>query len=338
MRRLLGSICVTLALLTAARANDSATLFARLDRAAAATTLYAPTLKPWHMKVDFTVYDEDGKNPQEGTLEEWWGGPNQDRITYTSPAYTGTVLKIDKGSFSTPDAGSIPFALETLHNALVNPLTPEVHPEKYNPAFEKVPFGKVTLDCITLTPKSIPASENSPRGLYPTYCFDPGSQQLLYSTRYVNEAEVRNRLGRFQGQTVAVALKLTEAAFPQAEGRVITLETVPVTAMDFAATGLELDRPAQTIPASVLAGGTVRKVTPVYPESAKRRRVQGNVLLRATIGTDGKVREITIVSTPDSDLAIAAVASARQWLYTPYLLNGKPTELNATLTVQFRIQ
>jgi protein TonB len=42
-----------------------------------------------------------------------------------------------------------------------------------------------------------------------------------------------------------------------------------------------------------------------------------------------------LISTPDPDLAIAALAAVRQWTYKPYLLNGEPTELQTTITVNF---
>lgn len=182
MRHLFGPVCMALSLLTAAHADNSADLFVRLDRAAAATTLYAPTLKPWHLKVDFTLNDENGKNPQQGTLEEWWGGPDQDRVTYTSPGFTGTVLKTPGGSFSTPGSGSLPFALETLHNALVEPLAAELHPELKVAALEKTSFGKGTLDCITVVPKTVPITAHGPRGLYPIFCFNTDSDELRFAT------------------------------------------------------------------------------------------------------------------------------------------------------------
>lgn len=153
--------------------------------------------------------------------------------------------------------------------------------------------------------------------------------------RYVNESEVRNMLGHFQGQTVAVGLKVMEGALPLAEGKVTTLETMPVNAMDFTSAGLELSRPAQKIPEGVLAGRLLQKLTPVYPESARRRGIQGNVVLHVTIGTDGHVRQLAVLATPDPDLAIASVSAVRHWVYTPYLLNGTPAEVDTTVTVQF---
>jgi protein TonB len=37
------------------------------------------------------------------------------------------------------------------------------------------------------------------------------------------------------------------------------------------------------------------------------------------------------------DFVIAAIAAVRQWVYRPYLLNGEPTEVDTTITVNFAL-
>jgi TonB family protein len=270
-------------------------------------------------------------------MEEWWGGPNQDRISYTSPGFTGTFLKVADSSLSTPNVGPLPFALETMHDALVHPLTAESHPEPKVAALDQLVFGKATLDCITVTPKSVQPTLPAPRGLYPAFCFNPGTDELRFVSRYINQSEVRTAIGRFQGQNVAVGLKVTEGNLPLVEGKVLTLETVPLLAMDFAATGLEPERPAKKGSVAVVAGTLLHRFEPVYPESSKSLRIHGNVILYATIGKDGHVRELAVLSTPANDLAIAAVAAVRRWTYTPYLFFGKPANVHTTVTLQFNL-
>jgi hypothetical protein len=38
---------------------------------------------------------------------------------------------------------------------------------------------------------------------------------------------------------------------------------------------------------------------------------------------------------PDADLAIASLATVRQWIYKPYLLNGEPVDVDTQITVNF---
>jgi TonB family protein len=78
----------------------------------------------------------------------------------------------------------------------------------------------------------------------------------------------------------------------------------------------------------------IRRVEPVYPELAKRARVQGRVVLVVTVDEEGSVAEIK-VSNGHPLLYEAAVTAVRQWKYSPTLLNGEPVPVIATVTVRF---
>lgn len=77
-------------------------------------------------------------------------------------------------------------------------------------------------------------------------------------------------------------------------------------------------------------------VEPRYPQIAKAARIEGTVELRAVIGTDGRVRELTIVSGHPL-LRKAAVDAVRQWIYKPPVLNGESVEIVAPIAVVFRL-
>lgn len=86
----------------------------------------------------------------------------------------------------------------------------------------------------------------------------------------------------------------------------------------------------------ILAGQIVSKVAPIYPVEAKEQGIQGTVVLHAVIDKDGTVKELTAVSGPEQ-LQASAVEAVRQWVYKPYLLNGEPTEVETTITVNFAL-
>ncbi len=86
--------------------------------------------------------------------------------------------------------------------------------------------------------------------------------------------------------------------------------------------------------AGVMNGMLVRRVQPDYPDIAKRMRLSGTVLLRATIGTDGEVHEAEVVSGSPI-LADAALKAVRQWRYRPTLLDGEAVEVETEITVNF---
>jgi protein TonB len=80
-----------------------------------------------------------------------------------------------------------------------------------------------------------------------------------------------------------------------------------------------------------------KKINPVYPPIAQSARVQGIVIIEATIGPNGKVEAAKILrSIPLLDQS--ALDAVRQWEFTPTLLNGTPVPVIMTVTVQFTLQ
>ncbi len=91
-----------------------------------------------------------------------------------------------------------------------------------------------------------------------------------------------------------------------------------------------------SISAGTAAGFLISKTSPVYPVDAKKAHVQGTVVLKAVIGTDGTAKELTVVSGPEM-LQQAALDAVRQWRYKPYLLNGEPVEVRTTINIIFTL-
>lgn len=87
----------------------------------------------------------------------------------------------------------------------------------------------------------------------------------------------------------------------------------------------------------VAQGTPIYKVNPQYPPAARNVHVQGAVVLRAMIATDGSVRRVQVVN--GSPLLVnAAVEAVKKWRYQPFLLDGKPVEGETTITVTFKTE
>jgi TonB family protein len=80
----------------------------------------------------------------------------------------------------------------------------------------------------------------------------------------------------------------------------------------------------------------VSKVQPRYPMMQLSSRTQGDAVLKAVVGRDGKVIEITSLSG-DPGLLRAATDAVKKWRYRPYLLSGQPVEFETQVTVKFSI-
>lgn len=86
----------------------------------------------------------------------------------------------------------------------------------------------------------------------------------------------------------------------------------------------------------VTEGNLVNKVTPLYPDIAKRARIQGIVVLQAVISKQGAIENLRVVSGHPM-LTQSALDAVRQWRYRPYLLNGEPVEVETQITVNFNL-
>lgn len=80
----------------------------------------------------------------------------------------------------------------------------------------------------------------------------------------------------------------------------------------------------------------ITKVAPSYPDDARRRGVDGTVLVQALVGRDGTVKDTKVVkSIPELDAA--AVASVRQWRFKPAMAKGRPVAVWVAVPVKFSL-
>ncbi len=60
------------------------------------------------------------------------------------------------------------------------------------------------------------------------------------------------------------------------------------------------------------------------------------MILDVHIGADGAVQEVRVASGPPP-LAQAASDAVKQWKFKPRLSNGRPVEMQARVTLNFRL-
>lgn len=117
----------------------------------------------------------------------------------------------------------------------------------------------------------------------------------------------------------------------------------PSEALDAARAGRDPGAPVPPSPDAVRIGDDIvaptkiRNVNPVYPRIAQSARIQGTVVIEATIGPDGKVRETRVLrSIPLLDQA--ALEAVQQWEYAPTRLNGVAVPVIVTVKVNFTLR
>jgi protein TonB len=78
----------------------------------------------------------------------------------------------------------------------------------------------------------------------------------------------------------------------------------------------------------------ITRKEPEYPKIAKQTGAKGVVTLNATIGKDGRIKAVKVISGHPM-LQNAAIEAVKQWVYKPTLLNGTAVETETQIMLNF---
>ena len=78
----------------------------------------------------------------------------------------------------------------------------------------------------------------------------------------------------------------------------------------------------------------------LYPKSAQRRSIEGEVVIEFNVGIDGRVSSALIVeANPPGRFDSSALRYVNSFVYEPYRLNGTPVEVERiTVRIPFRLR
>lgn len=75
-----------------------------------------------------------------------------------------------------------------------------------------------------------------------------------------------------------------------------------------------------------------------YSESARRRRIEGDVELEIVVNRDGSVGQVTVTKGLGDGLDQRAVAAVRQWQFSPARRRGEPIDVIVEVSVEFKLR
>jgi protein TonB len=82
----------------------------------------------------------------------------------------------------------------------------------------------------------------------------------------------------------------------------------------------------------------VRYVPPSYPALARQAGIEGTVLLRVVVGTDGKVESASVIQSDVTPaMEKAAIAAARQFLFKPAKQRTVPVRASMAVPIRFKL-
>jgi len=97
--------------------------------------------------------------------------------------------------------------------------------------------------------------------------------------------------------------------------------------------------PLPVLTEAVPLASAMREFQPPYPPQLLRTGVEGKAVVRVLIGTDGRVKQVAIISADDSLFADATERQAKKkWRFKPATRDGVAVETWKQMTVRFEIR
>ena len=84
--------------------------------------------------------------------------------------------------------------------------------------------------------------------------------------------------------------------------------------------------------------GLLREVKPDYTEEARRRGVEGDVVLEIVVRADGSVGNVRVLQGLGGGLDQRAVDAVRQWRFSPARRFGTPVDVMVEVAVEFKLR
>ena len=82
----------------------------------------------------------------------------------------------------------------------------------------------------------------------------------------------------------------------------------------------------------------LHEVKPSYSEDARRRGIEGSVVLEIVVRDDGRVGDLRVIQRLGYGLDDRAMEAVRQWRFTPATRVGQPVDVIVEVAVEFLLR
>lgn len=82
----------------------------------------------------------------------------------------------------------------------------------------------------------------------------------------------------------------------------------------------------------------VREVRPTYTDEARRRSIEGDVVLEIVVMRDGRVGNVRTIRSLGAGLDQKAAEAVRQWRFNPARRQGTPVDVVVEVSVEFKLR
>lgn len=295
-----------------------------LELASAMNGLDVPSTKPWHVKLTWDEFDEDGDNVHSGTLEEFYVNPRKYRRTYTGDTLNQTDVATESGLYRDGDQRwPGPVELQ-VRSEVLQPLSLALRDQR-NIRLDKIDWrvGASKLPCVVLRRTDMTVSDN---GLQ-KFCFDPGTVLLRYIKGRGWDETTCNNFVLFQDRYVPVDVEVTQAGKAFLKIHVEEVEPIAQAADSLFNPPTGSKGPIAgriSLPSATFGDYVLSRAISAFP-----RGVHGRVTVNIVVGKDGRVIQAEAVDGP-AELRAAAVEAIRKYQFRPFLVLDQPVEVESS--------
>jgi hypothetical protein len=332
-----------------------------LTEAQSMNGFWGDTLKPWHLKANYEIYDANNQVTATGVFEEWWGAPDTWKRSYTGAHFRGTEYRLPRGYVYDGQPTLAYVGDENMGDESVR-VSRTPWPESFIAEKLLFPINRPTLNG---TPKdqwmrAISSGQLFARFVRPSpaqddsSCVSPESELSRFEEYYcISDGKLQSSLyhfvttsyqqyAQFQGRLISREVELSINGHLLLKIRVTDLNEMSVTTDDPFATDLRTQRTP-----SDCRGGTefvsdqnpyLDKAPDIYPAIAREKHIHGVVIIAGIIDTDGKIGSLKVLESPDPVLSQRVIRYHQKYNQAePSLYNGEPVECVYTSATVFRL-
>lgn len=296
-------------------------------------------VQPWHMKISFSVFDENGKKTDQGTFEAYWVDKSKFKLSYSTAAFTQSAYGTKSGVLFTGARDPAPELLRQMVNKFISPISLDAETignSKVDKQKREIEKAKVVCLIERVHRPEPPHAEF----MGPSYCLDTDSVALrsVGAPFSGNLEDFRNNIIQFQGHFLPGDLETRRGSKPVVKAHIELVELLIANNEAALAPPKDAQPPPQmvTVSENDARNLLVQSLKPVYPPIAKAAMVSGPVVLQVNIGTDGHFIAARVLSGPPM-LQQAAVEAVKKCSFKPMVQNGEAVQMTTTITIPFKL-
>lgn len=82
----------------------------------------------------------------------------------------------------------------------------------------------------------------------------------------------------------------------------------------------------------------INRIQPIYPTEARRKEINGRVILRFVVDREGNVKQVKVVrAQPEGIFEENAMEAVRKWRFKPGYFSGEPVNTRVTVPIKFEM-